>query len=261
MSMEAIIDVWQHSRQKGSRLLVMLALANYAHPETGEIFPSQSTLANKVRLKERYVRGILDDLEAAGEIERDGRMKKGVVKWRITYHKPRHYSAGVGAVGDEKSEKPRSHSARQPRHYDSYLPRSHSAGESKPESKPENAREADGDDAPASARDDGPACAHWNAKRSEIVALLGDDLFSKLVVESDDGERVVLNAPTRFLSQLVATEHAEGLQGVLGRAVEVRHCDVKIRSVAQKHARIKAERTAAKAAHREQAGAESGAER
>lgn len=67
MSLDAITHVWKHSTQKGSALLMMLALADYAD-ENGECWPSLTTLARKARMGKRNVQKILDRLEAAGDI-------------------------------------------------------------------------------------------------------------------------------------------------------------------------------------------------
>lgn len=68
MSIKAMTKVWDNSRQEGSHLLLMLALADYADDQ-GRSFPAVSTLAKKVRLGDRQVRYILRKLEEDGEIK------------------------------------------------------------------------------------------------------------------------------------------------------------------------------------------------
>lgn len=67
MSLEAIIYVWKHSKQRGSALLLMLALADYAD-ENGYSYPSVGTLARKTRMGERNVQKLLQKLQTEKEI-------------------------------------------------------------------------------------------------------------------------------------------------------------------------------------------------
>ncbi len=59
--------VWRHSQQKGSGLLLLLSLADYAN-DRGVAFPSVETLAQKVRMSPRNVQILLRKLEADGEL-------------------------------------------------------------------------------------------------------------------------------------------------------------------------------------------------
>lgn len=68
MSIKAMTKVWDHSQQEGTRLLLMLALADYADDQ-GRSFPGIKTLAKKVRLDPRNVQRALRELEDAGEIK------------------------------------------------------------------------------------------------------------------------------------------------------------------------------------------------
>ncbi len=63
--------VWEHAKAKGSNLLVLLALADCAHDDGTNAYPSIESLVKKTRLSTRSVQGILRELEAAGEIRRD----------------------------------------------------------------------------------------------------------------------------------------------------------------------------------------------
>lgn len=70
MAVSAYTYVWENSKQSGSKLVVMLALADYANPETGECWPSVETLAEKCRMTTRYLRTILNALQKDGEVKR-----------------------------------------------------------------------------------------------------------------------------------------------------------------------------------------------
>ena len=73
MSIAAMTAVWSRSRQKGSELLTLLAIADYAKDDLTGAWPSVDTLAKKTRLSERNTRYTLRKLEAAGEL----RVRKG----------------------------------------------------------------------------------------------------------------------------------------------------------------------------------------
>jgi DNA-binding Lrp family transcriptional regulator len=84
MSIRAMTAVWEHSRQTLGTRLVVLALADYAHDDGGNAYPSVSTLAAKAYMSERNVQYALRRLEQAGEIERQGTHVSGATIWRIT---------------------------------------------------------------------------------------------------------------------------------------------------------------------------------
>lgn len=60
-------QVWEHSRQSGGSLLMLLALADFADDD-GRCWPAVKTLAEKARMSERNARYVLRALEQAGEI-------------------------------------------------------------------------------------------------------------------------------------------------------------------------------------------------
>lgn len=75
MSIKAMTRVWEHSHQKGSNLLALLALADHAD-DFGECWPSEDRIAKKIRMSLRQTQRILASLEQKGEIARklgDGR--------------------------------------------------------------------------------------------------------------------------------------------------------------------------------------------
>lgn len=59
--------VWEHSTQKGSSLLLLLAIADHANEE-GTAWPSVPTLAKKVRVTERRIQQMLRELQEEGEL-------------------------------------------------------------------------------------------------------------------------------------------------------------------------------------------------
>lgn len=60
--------VWEHSKARGSELLCLLALADYANDE-GEAYPGVKRLAQRCRVNKRAVQKILHKLGEVGEIE------------------------------------------------------------------------------------------------------------------------------------------------------------------------------------------------
>jgi hypothetical protein len=88
MSVAAISKVWERSRAKGSELLVLLAIADYADDDGRDAWPSVQKLADKSRMTERGVREVLKRLVADDELaidkNTDGREVKGG-------YRPRHF--------------------------------------------------------------------------------------------------------------------------------------------------------------------------
>jgi helix-turn-helix protein len=69
VSQRASTLVWDRSRvRRSSDLLVLLAIADYAHNDGRNAWPSTKTLAQRARCSERNVRRILERLERMGEI-------------------------------------------------------------------------------------------------------------------------------------------------------------------------------------------------
>lgn len=67
MSIKCMSKVWDESKQKGSNLLVLLALADFAD-DFGYCWPSIATIAAKARLSERQTIRIIQSLEEQGEL-------------------------------------------------------------------------------------------------------------------------------------------------------------------------------------------------
>lgn len=70
MSLEAMAKVWKESPRKGSALLLLLAIADYAN-EQGAAWPSVDTLAAKCRMSRRNVQVLCETLAKDGDISID----------------------------------------------------------------------------------------------------------------------------------------------------------------------------------------------
>ena len=68
MSIRVMTYIWEHSRQQGSALLVLLAIADWARDDGSHAFPTVAMLARKTRLSARSVQRILRSVEEAGEL-------------------------------------------------------------------------------------------------------------------------------------------------------------------------------------------------
>jgi hypothetical protein len=64
-------NVWEHSQHKGSALLLMLAIADFAKDDGTGAWPSVETLAAKMRMTSRNTQLLLRKLEASGELRID----------------------------------------------------------------------------------------------------------------------------------------------------------------------------------------------
>jgi hypothetical protein len=67
MSNKALNHVWQHSTQKGSALVLMLALADMANDD-GECYPGKTKLAEKCRVSKVQLTRLIQQCEQAGEL-------------------------------------------------------------------------------------------------------------------------------------------------------------------------------------------------
>ena len=67
MGLEHLTAVLDHSRQGGSRLVILLVVASYSD-QRGEWIVDQATLQKRARLGRRRVQQVLDELVAAGEL-------------------------------------------------------------------------------------------------------------------------------------------------------------------------------------------------
>lgn len=95
MSIRAMSLVWSHFDGGGSELLAMLALADWASDDGGNIYPSIATIAKKIRLSKRHARRIihqlirdhwclLDEPSTGGPLEKTNRYRLDLNKMRTT---------------------------------------------------------------------------------------------------------------------------------------------------------------------------------
>jgi hypothetical protein len=106
MSVHAISQVWRRSQAKGSELLLMLAIADYAHDDGTGAYPAIPTLAGKMRMSERNVQLLIRKREAAGElVVEPGVGLHGANMYRITLLGGEKFS-GVKNRGGVKSSAP-----------------------------------------------------------------------------------------------------------------------------------------------------------
>ncbi len=76
--------VWEHSRQSGGALVLLLAIADNAHDDGDGAYPSNDTLAQKARMTGRNVNILLKQLVEAGEITiRPNAGPRGVNVYRV----------------------------------------------------------------------------------------------------------------------------------------------------------------------------------
>ena len=68
MSIKAITKVWETSKQKGSALLLLLAIADYAKDDGSNAWPSLKTLAKKTRMSRRNAIKVIKKLEESREL-------------------------------------------------------------------------------------------------------------------------------------------------------------------------------------------------
>jgi hypothetical protein len=101
VSVEAMTSVWRHSKAKRGGLLVMLALADHAHDDGTNAYPSVRTLARKARLSERGVQKALRALEAIREIEPTGVSSTGTVVYAITLPMGGEQTSDAETTGEE----------------------------------------------------------------------------------------------------------------------------------------------------------------
>lgn len=69
MSVQAMTYVIDNSKHKGSAFVLLLMIANRAHPDGTNAFASIPVLAKDARLQKRHVYNLLPILEASGELE------------------------------------------------------------------------------------------------------------------------------------------------------------------------------------------------
>ena len=85
MSIKIMSKVWEHSAMKGSALLLLLAIADFADDD-GAAFPGTETLAAKIRMSERQVIRLRQILYESGELQyiSGGKFKGDKLSVRVT---------------------------------------------------------------------------------------------------------------------------------------------------------------------------------
>ncbi|MBX3297446.1 MAG: helix-turn-helix domain-containing protein [Acidobacteria bacterium] len=69
MSVQAQSWVIEHSQHKGSELLLLLMIANHAHADGTNAFPSLKLLAKECRMSRRQIARLVKTLETSGELQ------------------------------------------------------------------------------------------------------------------------------------------------------------------------------------------------
>lgn len=67
MSLSIVADLWQHSPQKSTKLLLLLALADLAD-DRGVSAATDAMLAKRIRMSEQQVKRFVNELEAENAI-------------------------------------------------------------------------------------------------------------------------------------------------------------------------------------------------
>jgi hypothetical protein len=89
VSVEVIGAVLQHSPTSGNAKVILLGLANHAHPDGSSAYPSVATLARYARVDHRTVQRQLRALERDGHVERTGVGPAGQTCWRVVLPCPK----------------------------------------------------------------------------------------------------------------------------------------------------------------------------
>lgn len=107
MSIEAMSQVWKRSKEKGSALLLLLAIADNYNEDKGCAWPSVEYLSKKCRMTPRNVNLLLTRLQEHGAITVEaGAGPKGTNIYRLA-------SIGAEKISDEK---PRVEGVKNPAH-------------------------------------------------------------------------------------------------------------------------------------------------
>lgn len=114
MSREATSAVWANSRQSGSRLLMLLALADFAD-DTGTAWGFMETLAKKCRMQKRGAQAVIAELKTSRELEViEGEGKRGSNLFKITIMNGPVSVAGEHAQPEPEAPTPASSDAPTP---------------------------------------------------------------------------------------------------------------------------------------------------
>ena len=83
MSVTAVTWVLQFSDERLGNRLVLIALADHAHSDGSNAFPSVKTIAREARMSERNVQRALRALEQSGAIRSCGRHHSGSMVYEV----------------------------------------------------------------------------------------------------------------------------------------------------------------------------------
>jgi hypothetical protein len=103
MSIEWMTHVWNNSKQKGSRLLMLLAIADYANDE-GSAYPGLESLARKTRQTKRNAIRIIEKIVEDEELEIDTKashLGTNLYQIRVSTRKPKKSLVTIRAGGGD----------------------------------------------------------------------------------------------------------------------------------------------------------------
>lgn len=101
MSIRVMSHVWENSKQSGSALVLLLAIADFANDD-GMAWPAIGTLAKKIRMSERYVHRLVRDMVTAGEMRVEYKAgKNGTNQYWINLHPEPECTVNAGSVNPE----------------------------------------------------------------------------------------------------------------------------------------------------------------
>ena len=87
-----------------SHKFVLLAYADHANHEGGNIWPAVKTISRKTGLDERTVQRLTNDLESIGLLVEDGKGPKGTNKWYLPYDDGGWHPAPLSPRRGDKDE-------------------------------------------------------------------------------------------------------------------------------------------------------------
>lgn len=112
MSIVCLSHIMRHSEATLGARLVLFVLAEHAHDDGTEAFPSVDTIVQRTRMSRKGVQGALRRLEADSMIHRDGYGLRGQTKWRLAMGgevtSPREADGQRGRTSRPQGGEPRS---------------------------------------------------------------------------------------------------------------------------------------------------------
>ena len=106
MSIRVMNEVWESRKFEGNQLLLLLALADFASDDGGNVFPSVEKMAEKTRASRRTVQRNLRKLEDEGVlIEVRPASQRFPAEYRIVLEALRRPPEGEGRHGDTQTVK------------------------------------------------------------------------------------------------------------------------------------------------------------